>query len=365
LKTLQAVLQERQQQECPPVVTLQEHPSYGGKPMLQFKWKKKWLLIAAVAMVLTGASLYNFGQGYQIMRSEGPKAALTFFQNRGETYDSLFGKAWALYRNGEYEEAKKLGNRVLQSSTLKDQARANYLLGELHTLSGDYETAREYLLTAHAMYESRGVDVSLFRTQLALAKLSLTQKELENADYYLNLASFREKSESDQIYLYLRSQLAFFYHDYEKALELTLEQEKMVGSDSSQLAGILSDIGFYFGLVGNMEKCLSYTVKAQGLASRQENGLAQMYNNINMCLFLKCSKRDYSQLREIIVAHAYGTKDMKLLEQIYFVDKFSCPIPQTNPGHLDPPDDPPPTPPSQNAHPQDPSFQGAMKSNQE
>jgi len=39
-------------------------------------------LIAAVALVLNGAWLYNcnvLGQGYQIMRSEGPKAALTFF----------------------------------------------------------------------------------------------------------------------------------------------------------------------------------------------------------------------------------------------------------------------------------------------
>lgn len=318
-----------------------------------FKLKKSLMVAVLVAaIVLTAGGLYSYDylkEGYGVLRSDGPKAAYAFFQNRGESYDNLFGKAWAAYRNGDYEVAEVNSKRVLKSSDLKNKARASYLLGDLKTISGDFEEAKEYLMTALAIYQSQGKSTSEYRTHLFLAKLSVAQKDLFNARYYLNLAGQNQKADKNQFHLYLLSQIAFFDGDFKLALKLTLRQAAVVGGDRSQLGGIFSDIGFYYGLIGNMDQCLEYTTKAQSLASQQENTMQLMYNNINMCLYMKCTSGDYGPLRESVLAFARNTKDMKLLEQMYFVDKFTCSLPPTNPGHGDPPDDdPPPNNPAAN-----------------
>lgn len=304
-----------------------------------------WKVALLAAIVLTAGGLYNYSylnEGFQILRSDGAQSAIEFFQNRGESYDNIFGQAWASYRNGDYEEAEKLSHKVLASRAANDQARASYLLGELKTIGGEYEQAKEHFLTAHAIYQSLGKLESQYRTQLGLTKLYLSQRDIQNASYYLNLSEQNEKAWEDEYFLYFKSQIAFSEGDYETALSLSLNREKLVNGDNSRLSGIYSDIGLYYGFIGNLEECLSYTIKAQGIASEQENKKSLMHNNLNMCLYLKCSMQDYSQLRETVLMYARSKKDMKLMEMMYFIDKFTCPLSQGDPGDLPPPDDPPP-----------------------
>ena len=145
--------------------------------MLKNKLQTYWPVLAAMALVLTGSSLYNYnvlGQGYQIMRSEGPKAALAFFLNRGETYDSLFGIGWNAFREGDYETALEYGNRVLLSRKVEDRARASYLLGVALTNLGGKMAAEEHLKTALDLYHSLNKPLSEFRCQMAIARLNLT-----------------------------------------------------------------------------------------------------------------------------------------------------------------------------------------------
>lgn len=305
----------------------------------------KWLLVAMVAVVFTAASFYNYQvlyQGFGVMRTQGPSAALEFFQNRGETFDTLFGKAWAHYRNGNYEEAQELAQRVLTSTNLGDKARASYLLGDLMTIAGEYEKAQEYLLAAHGIYQTTGKSDSEFRALLALSKFYLSQRDLENAEYYLNLAESKPKAESDHSYLYLKSQLAFLNLDFEKALAISFQREQVVKDDHSQLAGIFSDLGFYSCLIGNYDACFSYSMKAQNTAQKLDSEILLMYNNINLFLYQKCTLQDDSYLRDTVLNYARREKDTKIMEYVYFVDKFSCPNPRPDPGHLEPPEDPPP-----------------------
>lgn len=344
LKTLRECLRKRQHMHKET-----KQSSRGLKRPLQLK-KGLWVVALVAAIFFTAGGIYNYSylnEGYGVLKTDGPRAALEFFQNRGESYDNLFGKAWAAYRIGDYETAEKLGFLVLKSRSHKDQSRAHYLLGDLMTISGRFDKALEHLLTAHAMYESRGKEMSRFRTQLFLAKSYLAQKDLSNAEYYLNLAGISELAAKDHFFLYLKSQLAFFENNYESALNLSLLREKVVGSDSSQLAAIFCDIGFYYGLLGEFEKCLSYTLKTEELATKQENQLLLMYNNVNLYLYLKCTLQEYQPLEKMIVDYARQEKDFKLFEYINFVKKFSCPFPRPDPGHGDPPDDdPPPKSPS-------------------
>jgi len=60
-----------------------------------------WKVALLVAIVLTAGSIYNYSylnEGYAVLRKQGPRAAFEYFQNRGESYDNLFGLAWSAYR---------------------------------------------------------------------------------------------------------------------------------------------------------------------------------------------------------------------------------------------------------------------------
>lgn len=326
------------------VVSMQRPEGSVKKP------RRRWMMIAlvAVAVIFSATSLYNYStlnQGFAVLRKDGPKAAMEFFKNRGETYDTMFGRAWAAYRNGDYDQASTLGKNVLKSSKLDNKARANYLLGELSTITGDFENAQEYLLAAHGIYETTGKSGSEFRTLLALSKLFISQKDKVSAEYYLNLAATNQRAKSDHFFLYLNAQLAFLNNDFDAALELSLQREEFVGEDNSQLADVYSEIGFFSCLVGDYDTCFTYTMRSQNVSQKINSEIQLMYNNVNLYLYQKCTLRDYSYLREAILDYARKESDTKIMEYVYFVDKFSCPIPRPGAGHIDPPDDPPPDTP--------------------
>lgn len=361
-RTLRVALEWRQRtQTAPPEHVQAPKPRwFGFKPRMR-------LLAAAlvVGLVLTAGALYNHNhlrQGMDILRSDGPQAALSFFQNHGETYDHMFGTAWAAYRNGDYRQAEELSHKIMQSPALNDRARANYLLGDMMTIRGEYDKAHEYLLTALALYETTGKAYSQYRTYLFLAKLYVTQKQSENAVYYLNLAELTRPSAKDHYPLYLKSQVAFLKNDYEGALATAKQRVSLVKGNTSQLGGIYGDIGFYSGLIGNLDDCLKFTMKAQNIAQEIDSQKMTMYNNINMCLFLKCSLKDYEYLRDTVLNYSQRHGDAKLAEYMYFVDKFACAIPRPDPGDGEPPDEPPPDPPQTRMQPELKNLQGNFSS---
>ena len=301
---------------------------------------KLWQVALIAAILLTAMGLNNISflrQGLNILHREGPKSAASFFQDKGESYDHMFGRAWAAFRSGDYDQATELGEQVLESAALKDQARGWYLLGVIQTNRSDYENAKESLLNALVLYETLGKIQSQYETYLALAKLFLAQKQVANATYYANLAK-NAGTASDQYLLYIQSQIAFLQDDYERALALSIERETLAKGNRSRLIGVYSDIGFYYGLVGNKEKCLDYTIRAQNIATEQEDTKSLVYNKLNMCLYLKCSMQDYSHLKESILNYARSHKEVNLLEMMYFVDKFHCPMFQIDNGDPNPPD---------------------------
>lgn len=309
---------------------------------------KKGLMVAALvaAIVLTAGSLYNYSflhEGFGILRNQGPKAAFEFFQNSGDSYDNMFGQAWAAFRNGDYDLAEKLNHSVLESHADTDRARAFYLFGNIKIKQGDFDQAQEDLLTAESIYESLGNERSLYRTRMVQAKLYLDRKDLDNARYYANLVGQNSEAQQDEYYFYIQSQIALLFNDFEDALRFALQREKMFAGDRSQLVSIYSDIGFFYGLLGDLDNCLQYTVKAESTANIQKNPKGLMFNNINMCLYLKCSLKDYSDLRDSILAYARENKEEKLMEWMYFVDKFNCPIEPVGDGDPPPPDDSPPS----------------------
>lgn len=307
--------------------------------------KGLWVAALVAAIVLTAGSIYNYSylnEGYSVLRSQGPGAALEYFQNRGESYDNLFGSAWAAFRNGNNQLAEKLALQVQKSQSMKDRARASYLLGILKTNSGEYEKSEDFLLTANAIFETTGNLASQYRTQMSLARLYIAKKDVTNALYYTNLAELYSSSQEDEYFFYLKSQIAFLQNNFEGALSYALKREAFAKEDLSVLLGVYSDIGLYYGLTGYSELCLDYTFKAKRLAEKQDNDLYLMHNNINICLYLKCTMQDYSQLRETILTYARNNKDIKLFEMMYFIDKFQCSLQQSDPGHPPPPDDPPP-----------------------
>lgn len=347
VRTFQQIALQKQQEGHAPIqvddgqIHLVTMPK---KELRMPKTKIKWLLIAIVLILFTAASLYNYSflnEGYQVLRQDGPKAALTYFQNRGESFDNLFGQAWAAFRNGEYEDAEKLGQKVLKSRKDNERVRGFYLLGSLKSQQGEYEEAQEHLQAAEAIYESLGHEAGAYQTRLLQAKLFIDLKDMDNARYYANLAGQNPKAEQDDYFLYIQSQIAFFYNDFETALKFSIQRERVFSGDRSKLADLYSDIGLYYGFVGNLDECFKYTLKAEGIATELEQLTPIMFNKINMYLYLKCSLEDYHDLRLSILAYARANKEERMKELVYFIDKYSCPLIQADSGH------PPPPPPDE------------------
>jgi len=306
-----------------------------------FRLKRRlWVAVLVAAIVLTAGGLYThnyLGEGISVLRSDGPRAAYEFFQNRGESYENLFGKAWAAYRIGDYEIAEETAQRVLKSRDSNYQAKAWYLLGDMKTIAGEYEKAKELLLNAHAIYESIGKEDSLYRTRLMLVKLFLAKRDFYHSDYYIALAESFEGSRSDHYFLYLKSQEAFLNNDFETALKFSLQREDVLKGDRARLTKIFSDSGFYYGLLGDLQKLVLYTNKSNEIAEEQEDEKSLIYNRINICLYLKCSMQDYDEDRSKIIAYARRNNDVRLMEHMYFVDKFVCPLAHTDSGDAPPP----------------------------
>lgn len=313
------------------------------------RWK---LLVAAlvVGMLLTAGGVYNHSflkQGLHVLRSDGAQAAWSFFQNRGESWDNMAGAAWAAYRKGDYLQSEELSAKLRESSSPTHQARAAYILGLIQTTRGKTELAEESLLEALAFYQSLNHSGAQYRTILALSRVFLNAENIKKAEYYINLAEIRENAWRDEYFLYLKSQMAFLKSDYDTALHLAkMRQELLPEENAARLMGVYADIGFYSCLVGDDETCLNYTLQAQALATQlgaKKNGI---YNQINMCVYLKCQFKDYSHLQQKIVAYAMEHQDAMLMKYMLFVEKFSCPLERPDPGDPYFPDDPPPdTPP--------------------
>lgn len=286
---------------------------------------------------------YNFLQsGFQILQSQGPKAAYDFFVKSPETPDAVFGKAWSSYRLGEFKEAEDLINQVQQFGRETDKPKINFLLGAIANEEGEFGEAEEYLLTARALYSGMEKEISLkgtFRSNMLLARMYIEKRELYNAEYSLNLASNFPESHLDNQFLYLWSRVHYLKNDFDNALEITRKRLEASGQDDSKLAGVYSDLGFYSGLVGDYENCLAYTMESQKLAGSQGNKLIHIYNQVNMLLYSKCTRRDASVELQAIEAFAFSSGDKQLKSFLYDVQKFQCPETRPDPGNNG---DPPP-----------------------
>ena len=314
---------------------------------------RRGVLLVAIAFGLfcTAAGIFNYGtlnDGYRILSKIGPKAAYDYFAHRSESLDNTFGKAWTLFQLGEYGESEQLVEIVLKSTKMKHQADSFYLLGNIALRRGEYINAIETLDTA-AIYYSR-IDQSrgIYLATLSMANCYLLMDDAANGEFYLNKAMQIDPSQSSDLLLVLRSKLEFLNGNYQEALDLNLQ--RLSTFQNGQLSGgVYSEIGFYYGLLGDMEKALSYTLMAQQIAQQSEDVVLIHYNQVNWLLIYKCAGQDHAAFRESLLNWAEERKDTRLKKQIYFVDKFHCVFKRTDPVFPPPP---PPDPPRENPPPE-------------
>lgn len=311
---------------------------------------RRGVLLVAIAFGLfcTAAGIFNYGtlnDGYQILSKVGPKAAYDYFANRSESLDNTFGKAWTLFQLGEYGDSEQLVDIVLKSGKLKHQANGFYLLGNIALRRGEYNNAIETLDTAAIYYSRIDHTRGMYLATLSVANCYLLMDDAANGEFYLNKAMQLDPSQNSDFLLVLRSKFEFLKGNYQEALDLNLK--RLSTFQNGQLSGgVYSEIGFYYGLLGDMEKSLSYTLMAQQIAQQSEDVVLSHYNQVNWLLIYKCAGQVHATFRENLVNWAEERKDTRLKKQIYFVDKFHCAFKRTDPVFPPPPPpDPPREPP--------------------
>jgi len=302
-------------------------------------------------------SVYNHNvliDGYKILTASGAKQAFEFFSSKEETVESLFGKAWSLFRMGDYKNSRRLIEVMSHSERDRIQASAYYLLGNIFLAEGKFQESIDSFKNAEHYYELSNNAGAIYLTRLNLANVYVNLEEIQNAEFYLNLASTEDQKSQNEYQLFVEAKLAFIKGDFRSALDISINRLKLLDPEESRVPGVLSDIGFYYTLNNNFEKGMLYTLEAQNKAYNSGNELVFRYNQINWILLRKCTGIDTRIDTQHLIDYANEQGDETLMKQISFVQDFDCiNIEKTDPGHPPPP---PPDPPPSNPPPQNPDY---------
>lgn len=96
----------------------------------------------------------------------------------------------------------------------------------------------------------------MYLATLSMANCYLLMDDAQNGEFYLNKASQLEPAQNSDFLLVLKSKLEFLKGNCQEALDLNLK--RLSTFQNGQLTGgVYSEIGFYYGLLGDMEKSLS------------------------------------------------------------------------------------------------------------
>jgi len=223
----------------------------------------------------------------------------------------------------------------------KSLPKGHYLLGHIKLSTGEFEAGMEHLRTAKALYDQSGNEAGSFQATLGLAKGALGLKDFENAAYYLNLADQLQGDSNLGHFYHLKSQLAFFQHDYETGLEFSLEGIEAYQANNSQLCRAYSDAGFFSALLGKVAEADKFTFQAEEIAFKQNDESAYFHNMINKVMINQCRSISNDQLVISIENWAKTNQNTGLKDLLNFSVKWQCPLWTVGDGSPDPPPDPP------------------------
>lgn len=281
----------------------------------------------ASLVVLAGAAVQHYRpvEAWRLLQKEGPASALHWLKDP-HTPREKFMQAYSLYSIGDFEAASARVEPLMHLRVeAKTRGDAFYLAAEIARRSHSDSTLELYqnALTSYARIDAHN---SLHLTYTSMAKHLIDLGDLSLALNHINFARTLPATRPNLGYFFeIESELYFNRGDHRQALNSSrLSLQHYDGQDISGTARMLSDVGFYHLLLGDLDEGLARTIASELIILDTGKMKLFYYNKINYLLHAKCSNLPYSPLARVIEAYAEKHGDRVLKSYLSFVETFSC-----------------------------------------
>jgi hypothetical protein len=263
----------------------------------RFKKPARYLM-AAMVLIVFGSIGFAIrpsfvNQGFNVLKSSGPQAAYDFFGGDAaeveKRNDTDWGRAWAAYRIGKFEEAESLA-RVVMDKDNDYRAASYYLLGLTSTATMAFDEAMYYFEQSLKHYElmesPKGLSVAhMGIAHMLMDRYTIDQDHgyLEKAAQHLDRAEFYWEPSGD--HYSARARLAFETQDYELGLEYSIRTKDFYLDDPDQMASAISGEAFFLMLLGDVEEGYRLSLKAEAIAFELKDDKKYHFNLINEVLY--------------------------------------------------------------------------------
>lgn len=282
--------------------------------------------------------------GRKILHSQGPEAAIAYFEKLATEKGSLkglFGLGWAWWEDGNIEEAELITKFVLKRAKGDNlKGNCNFLLGYIYSQKGQLQAAEMHMSDARDIYEKRSKLDNLFKATCGVASIQIKSQNFLEAEE--TLAAGREVLErfeksqgpkpkrklSRGYYYELLSRVAFGLGHYSQALAHSKDSYDHYSNAGDKVRSVqaLSAVGFYKIINGYIEEGLEDTkrVDEEIYLTKSEYKRLSYYNAINWVIAYRCTDHDYSDLEQSIREGILNNEDLLLQKQLKFALTWNC-----------------------------------------
>lgn len=238
----------------------------------------------------------KYQKGMQELRNGQPSLSRRTFKE-GLAHEGkqryMIGLAWVAVQSGDFMEARRLAQYVLDSDP-PDSARAAglYVLGWAATRDGNYAIARGSLMEALDLFCGLGQEQDQFNTHLALAYLFMQVSDLKKADAHLSLAfALKDLDRGNLGYLYsLKSKIEFLKGNVRGALNYAqreLSASKLSGP-SWQLISAYQSLAFFQAAVGADDKAKATLSRADSVQCPEMTEEIRAWRELTRMMIRRC-----------------------------------------------------------------------------
>jgi len=285
-----------------------------------------------------------YEQGRIILHSQGPEAAIAYFEKlAGEkgSLKGLFGLGWAWWEDGNIEESELITKFVLARAKGKNLiANCHFLLGYIFSQKGELHTAELHMTKARDLYEEKEKQDNLFKALCGLASIQIKSQNYLEAEVTLRSANDvfenykkdpdprRSTPPSQAYYFELLSRVAFGLGHYSQALRHSNMSYQAYDESGDKVRAVqaLSAVGFFKIINGQIEEGLEDTKRVDEViyATDSEYKRLSYYNAINWIIAYRCSEHDYAELERSVRQGIRDNKDLLLMKQLKFALSWNC-----------------------------------------
>ena len=269
---------------------------------------------------------FNYDCGVQIIKEKGVEAGVKYFERHAaekNTLASLFGMAWAYWKDGAYEQSGKLCRYILAREPIPNlAANCHYLLGHLNFNAGMLDEAELSFQKALGIYEKVQSETDIRQTLMGLTVVHLAERNLAEAERVLaQIEVDSGQTQSPDGFIFeIRNRLAFARGEYNRALAFARQSEAAYATEGDRVSEIYAkgNVGFLLVIQGQVGEAMATLDEVDAFAKAYNDKKLSYYNGVSWILFYRLLGYEYLSLVPQVEAWIAAFNDQYLADHLNF-----------------------------------------------